>query len=271
VAAPPYRPTPEDRALARRLAAGHAGEVAFLRGPGGRIYFARCAPGPREPRSAALDLIQGVWQARRDRAHALLRSRILSTGPVHGLDRAAVKVAAKKVAAVTPAEQGDAPGAMAIDLGPAAARARALAREEGAVEAPDTRGWSAEDRAAWVLQAAAGLAPSGPLKTRDRAVVAALFGPDGAALAAARNTSGDNRLLHAEVNLAQGWFHRTGRGLPDGAQLIVSLQCCRMCAAMLVGCAEGALDVVFCEADPGRFARFTALQRLGLERPLSPR
>ena len=59
--------------------------------------------------------------------------------------------------------------------------------------------------------------------------------------------------------------------LPAGYRLETSLQCCRMCAAVVVASVAGPIEVVYAERDPGRFARGTALQRLGWERPAGSR
>jgi tRNA(Arg) A34 adenosine deaminase TadA len=99
----------------------------------------------------------------------------------------------------------------------------------------------------------------------DGGVVATLS-VDGTAVLTARNAASENRTLHAELALAQAWWARTGRPIPAGARLETSLQCCRMCAAVLVASVAGPIDVVYAEPDPGRFARGTALQRLGWER-----
>jgi hypothetical protein len=166
-----------------------------------------------------------------------------------------------------------------------------------------------------------------------------LVSRDGTLLDAARNTNARNRCLHAEVNLLSRWLPgfaarddwldpseeatMTGGGggegggkdrrqgtdslgvaharLPSGARMLVTTQCCRMCAALCAeatdaatareatrrreggggreddggGDAEGTatvafepplMDVVFDEPDPGRYAKDTELQRLGRER-----
>jgi tRNA(Arg) A34 adenosine deaminase TadA len=89
-------------------------------------------------------------------------------------------------------------------------------------------------------------------------------------LGVAGNRNAARRCEHAELRLVQGWTERTGTPLPDGARVAVTLQCCRMCAAVLVSAADGRLDVLYAEPDPGRLAQHTALQQRGWERLMSP-
>lgn len=242
----PYAPTSAERALLGSA----AGEVAVLRTPFGPVY---AAVAPRASRTAVFELVQGVYEAFPGQAHALLRARILTTAPPRPLDRAVVQVAAKRLTAgVSPCEPQD---VVRFDVSPFARRARATARRRARVRCDDP---------AEVVDIAQALPRgTGPLAAQDRPVVAALAGPDGRVLGATRNTAGRNRTLHAEVNLVQGWWAQHRTPLPDGSTVYVSLQPCRMCAALLAHAAGGRLTVCYGAPDPGRFARGTALQRGG--------
>ena len=140
---------------------------------------------------------------------------------------------------------------------------------------------------------------------RDRLVVAMLVSADGALLDCAVNTNARNQALHAEVNLLAPWLeglvtpegaevegadaedaseededkrneneNETPR-LPAGARVLVTLQCCRMCAALICAASDDARarhgvetlrDVVYAEEDVGKYSDDTALQRRGWER-----
>lgn len=140
---------------------------------------------------------------------------------------------------------------------------------------------------------------------RDRQVVAMLVSADGALLDCAVNTNARNQALHAEVNLLAPWLeglvtpegaevegadaedaseededkrneneNQTPR-LPAGARVLVTLQCCRMCAALICAASDDARarhgvetlrDVVYAEEDVGKYSDDTALQRRGWER-----
>ena len=65
------------------------------------------------------------------------------------------------------------------------------------------------------------------------------------------------------------------RKLPAGARVLVTLQCCRMCAALICAASDDARarhgvetlrDVVYAEEDDGKYSDDTALQRRGWER-----
>ena len=143
--------------------------------------------------------------------------------------------------------------------------------------------------------------------SRDRQVVAMLVSADGALLDCAVNTNARNQALHAEVNLLAPWLeglvtpegaevedaedaseededkrneneneneNETPR-LPAGARVLVTLQCCRMCAALICAASDDARarhgvqtlrDVVYAEEDDGKYSDDTALQRRGWER-----
>ena len=138
---------------------------------------------------------------------------------------------------------------------------------------------------------------------RDRLVVAMLVSADGALLDCAVNTNARNQALHAEVNLLAPWLEglATPEGaevegaaaedaseedddkrnenetprLPAGARVLVTLQCCRMCAELICAASDDARarhgvetlrDVVYAEEDDGKYSDDTALQRRGWER-----
>ena len=123
---------------------------------------------------------------------------------------------------------------------------------------------------------------------RDRRVVAALVSPEGEVTDAARNVNADNKCLHAEWNLLAPtlwgeWVLSPTdddddggdggdeiAGLEEGTRVLVTLQCCRMCAALVCAAADrpgrsGPIEVVYLDPDDGSLARNTQLQRRGWE------
>ena len=114
---------------------------------------------------------------------------------------------------------------------------------------------------ATALRMAQAIPQSGHLHQRDRPVAALLVGPDGAILGGSINTNSKDRTRHAEVNLIQGWYARTGLEIPSGARIFVTLKPCRMCSAMILECAgdRNAIQVLYAEDDPGPQARNTCL------------
>ena len=113
-----------------------------------------------------------------------------------------------------------------------------------------------------------------------------LIHPDGT-LDAAVNTNAENRCLHAEVNLLARWLPGFGadedeadgdrdepprRLFPRGSRMLVTLQCCRMCAALACAASdavggEGLAEVVYDEADRGGTPTPQSCKPGGTERP----
>lgn len=230
----PWAADPEDL----RLAELFGPHTAWLPLPDGTVAHVRHERAARTPRSPVLDLIQGVTLRWPDRAHALLRQRIRTTASAP-FDADVVKVLARRVTLLPPGSGG---GSEGLDLTADATSARALARLEPVDGDPLE---ALRSLTAGVVGGAVGM---------DRPVGAVLVGPDGRLLAGARNRAGEHPALHAELALLQAY----DAPIPEGCTLLVSLQCCRMCAALLVDAAPD-LDVAWLEPDPGRFARNTAL------------
>jgi len=246
---PSAPPSPEALFWAHRLGP----DVAFVLHPG-QVWAA----------STVMDLVEGIWHAHPDRAHTLLRTRVFTTAPRSDLDHAIVQLCSRKLCAGVPTDQPGADGSPreVVDLRDAAAASRAEHVEASGVALSNPR----------TLRAAVeALGEGGRLATRARPVVAVLLDADGTVLDAARNTHGTHRLHHAEVNLVQRWRSRHGPTFPPESRVLVSLQCCRMCAALLVDAAPSdGLAVGYLEPEPGRFGRHTALQARGWERRVDP-
>jgi tRNA(Arg) A34 adenosine deaminase TadA len=205
-------------------------------------------------RGSVLDLVLAVGQAFPGRVHEVLRERIRVARPVTETDRAVVAVAAKRVVSVPPL-RGDAGGAPFRDLAPELA----LARDHAARSSIDAGSELPAELGAFL----AALVPEGgegPRRGRDRPVVAVLA-QGSRIVRAARNSGGSSRVHHAEINLVVG-----GEPFPPDATVLVSLQCCRMCAAVLLD--AGVRAVRYLEPDPGRLARRTALQASARESPI---
>ncbi|MEZ4317638.1 MAG: Bd3614 family nucleic acid deaminase [Myxococcota bacterium] len=243
-----------------------------------RAWMAHLSPAG-EPRAAVLheqgvwwatsvfELVEGIWALDPDGAHAVLRSRVLTNRPVTPLDRAVVHLCGRKIASVPP-EPGPREDRPVHDVRDAAQASRAHHQALSALDLPPTLDLDALPT--W-LRPAPDLPYGTPgLRTRDRPVSAVLVDAHGQILEAARNTHGRHRLHHAEVNLVQRWEARGAPLLPRGSTVFVGLQCCRMCAALLASRMPEPLPVYYLDPEPGPFGRNTALQALGVERPLTP-
>jgi hypothetical protein len=248
----PWVPLPLDGALAAHLGP-HSAWVPVQ----GQILALRSVPDPVS--TPVLSLIQAIWEHLPGQAHAALRARLRTPLSPSPLDRAAVQLAAKKLT-------GDLephPGPLelpVLELEPQLALARAKTR--ASVLEPLSPLADPRELDAW-------LPPEpnpAPLAQRDRPLLAALLDPGGHVLLAARNTSGTNRTLHAELNLVHAWWMATGRPLPAGSRLLATLRPCRMCAALIVRAAAAPLEVLYLHEDPGPLAQDTLLDELRWQR-----
>ncbi len=235
----PWVPPATDRALAAALGP----DAAFLPVDGG-VWALRHRRAGDEPRSPLLELARAVWARDPGCAHLRLRGRIRLTSPPAPFDADVAAVVARRFAVVPP-EPGASPDVTWLAPPP---------EPDGALAVPPGAR-SVADWLAWAEASLPAAAPSEIRATADRPVVAVLVGPDGSALGAARNAAGRDRTAHAEVVL----LRRVHGSIPGGSTLVVTLQCCRMCAALWATCAPPDLRVVYGTPEPGRFGRGTRL------------
>ncbi len=235
---------------------------------GEQVFFSERTTALHEPHSAITDLIQGIWSHYPAQARKILRNRILTTiARPDPMERGMVKVAAKRLTA---------------DLGRDDIRQR-LDPDQSRTwvqlhppAPPALASWAHEQNPQdWIMSMLAQPEDDStrPRYERDRAVAAVLISREGRPLAAAVNTNALDRTRHAEVNLLQGWWEREQKPLPPGCRILVSLQCCRMCAGMIWRMATEPLQihVDYMQKDPGPMAQGTILQARSPERRLESR
>ena len=258
--------------------------------------------------SALVQLVLGTREAGgRANGNRWARARVITTRPLSDLDRAVVKVAAQRATAFdldgedvnNEGDQSpdDPRGLERRDAGPwarAAIRRGARRSREGLTPPGNPALFHDDDEAFEWTSSVLGtqkLESTEPMWERDRGVVAALVSPDGTLLDAARNVNADNKCLHAEWNLLAPylWGRRVlseedefvdapedlpedaPEGLAEGARVLVTLQCCKMCAALVCAAADHRgnqkpIEVTYLNPDPGSLAKDTILQQRGWER-----
>jgi tRNA(Arg) A34 adenosine deaminase TadA len=248
-------------------------DLALIPATEGAPCFYRFADpvGSHEPRSALIDLIQGVYAYFPDQARRILRSRIHYRGAFRPLESGMVKVAAKRVARheslpelfreIGPRDQGflEVPHLPTFSGHPSASRVREEIPHSEAALATEVR-----HRALHLEQSRQGR----PLHQLDRPVAALLANSVGEILCETQNLNHSNKTFHAELLLAQKWWAENRVPFPDGARVVVSLKPCKMCAGALwqmAGTPEQ-LSVIYLEDDLGTFARDTILDSGSLER-----
>ena len=259
--------------------------------------------------SALVRLVLGAREAGgRANGNRWARARVLTTRALSDLDRAVVKVAAQRAtafdledhdddaAADAPASPDDPRALERRDATPwarAAIRRGATTSRVG-LSPPKTLPVNDDDAAfRWASARASDASENTQtqLWERDRGVVAALVSPRGEVTDAARNVNADNKCLHAEWNLLAPtlwgeWVlsptedgeiaNRPGAGpeeagpLEEGTRVLVTLQCCKMCAALVCAAADrpgrrGPIEVVYLNPDDGSLAKDTQLRRRGWE------
>ena len=293
-------PTGDDYAMiraARALVSSSSAEVAFVRAPAkkddddGRAALVAVAT-RRGGHSATRNLIVGVREMERERvercgggnfADAWLRGRIFASGTTEGFsafDRATVKVAATSHTRVDDFDEEDgattttSDGFELVDVTPHAMRAMERGEAESRAlcaralpptsDMRDARDFF--DAAARALERTE--TTSSSRRRKHREVFAALYSESRGVYAVAANTNGDNKALHAECNLLARAVRSTDDddGDPDRvviepkSTLLVSLQCCRMCAALVDEFRDVIDSAVYLKEDDGPLARGTALQ-----------
>jgi tRNA(Arg) A34 adenosine deaminase TadA/type II secretory pathway pseudopilin PulG len=99
-------------------------------------------------------------------------------------------------------------------------------------------------------------------RTSHRNVIAALRDDTtGKIISLAKNTNGGNKMLHAEMNLLMN-RERSDTTIGAKKTLLVTLQCCRMCAALAQHYfADELSEVIYLHKDKGPLAKMTALQK----------
>ena len=255
--------------------------------------------------SALVRLVLGAREAGgRANGNRWARARMLTTRALSDLDRAVVKVAAQRATAFDLEDHDDDDDASSDDLcalerrdatpwARAAIRRGATTSRVG-LSPPKTLPVNDDDAAfRWASARASDASENTQtqLWERDRGVVAALVSPRGEVTDAARNVNADNKCLHAEWNLLAPtlwgeWVlsptedgeiaNRPGAGpeeagpLEEGTRVLVTLQCCKMCAALVCAAADrpgrrGPIEVVYLNPDDGSLAKDTQLRRRGWE------
>jgi tRNA(Arg) A34 adenosine deaminase TadA len=222
------------------------------------------------PHTAVTRLIQGVYVLEPQNARKLLRHRILVSAPPTPLEKAMIRVAAKRFEVRRREELEyvlQATSASSVIEVPDVTIPEAALRS--ASDLVELRLTQSGDLLRELLLSATrteGSAPTEPRPryTQDRKVAAILIGADGRPLLGALNQNARFRTFHAELNLIYAWHKKHGTFLPPGSQIHVTLKPCKMCAALIVESYSKPeeISVTYLENDPGPFAQNTELDSI---------
>jgi tRNA(Arg) A34 adenosine deaminase TadA len=195
-------------------------------------------------------LIQGIWYSHPESALRMLRERIFTDFDLDPRSVGMIKVAAKRHGILSPED-------FHARLGQIQNRREIHAPEPEEFQIPDIP-----------IQGRHGTSPIqdalDSMKTRISGglpVSAILLGPDGRILSGAISTSHRNKTAHAELNLVQSWWNKTGGAFPEGSCIHVSLRPCAMCAAQILSASprSGPIEVIFHKEDPGPASKNSCL------------
>ena len=257
-------------------------DIAFIRHDTTTYWARGIQSATRAPMTPVTQLIQGIYSLAAnekqtlDDVRGILRKRIAVNYEPTPLCRAMVRVAAKRISSPEEFSLRDledaarCAGTRLLEVAPEVGASREnhfdLASERDLAPFRD----DAEAMRA-ALKIAANVSINEKKYLSPRPIAAILTDVNGVPLGAAVNSNGFDKTAHAEVNLIQDFFRRTGRGLPEGAKIFATLKPCRMCSAMILHASEdptaekpARVSVFFAEEDPGRFARHTSIEGVRL-------
>lgn len=208
----------------------------------GVLYWSEYRRAPYEPCSALTNLIEGIWQSFPDSAHFILRARIFTSQPLTEMCRGAVIVCAKR--------------STCLGYVPDEVVSRILANAEAVRVFPNSPSQAVSQSPRNICRS-----PVHPAEF-NRSVECWLLSAQGQLLAHAVNTSGRNRLRHAEMNLLRIWWQRERRPLPEYSRLVVTLEPCAMCGGAVWECVadRNKFEVHYLSPDPGSAAARSVLR-----------
>lgn len=248
-------------------------EIAFVEHKG-VVYYA-LDDRSEGPSSAAVKLLQGLFDRFVDHSFFILRQRLFTSAALTEMCRGMVKVVAKRITEQVPASDHGLTlefkfqevGTSEEKIFPVQARVPNLECGFDRLNLAGVDGGRIMQHA-WQL---ASLTPRGEiLHDYDRGIAAMLVAEDGSILEWALNSNSKNKTLHAEVNLVQNYFRRTGRKIPKGARIYSTHKPCRMCAGMIYHWSEEREKefVYFDRMETGSLSTGTVLDRRNLNRKI---
>src|SRR3989338_1139633 len=193
-------------------------QIAFLEFKE-KIYWSSYTPKAHEPFSATVRLVQGIYEEFSSMARAMLRQRIYANYRISDMDRAMVRIAAKRISeCVEIADPRINPDAHEIKYRPASS-------VHSLSETPITERAQMEQ----VLKTLEKNCRRADVKfLSDRPVAAVLLNSRLEPMAASWNSSRENRTQHAEVRTLQQYWLIEQKPVPRGAILVCSLRPCGM-------------------------------------------
>lgn len=225
----------------------------------GTAYFSLYKPMPFEPHSAATQLIQGLYEEYPETAIRILRNKIYLNYTPTVMCRGMIWLGAKR---------------FEVDMNLNEDQINRLSIKRKITFEPKQNLTSFStvplpEILLWLKNPAEkkqDSASTSPLFTQHRAVRSVILDAQDQVILAAENQNSSNKTLHAEVILLQDYFRKNRTGFNRSITLFSSLQCCKMCAAMIWWMHSdpwNQLQVIYLEPEKGSSARDTILTKNG--------
>lgn len=216
-------------------------------------YWSDCSPTPGQPFSAAVILLQGLFEQFKDLSFFILRNRVFLNYEPSEMDLGMIKVVAKR-------------WGKAMDFNPeptdSLIQILPLKYKDLGTANPVTAQIKNDQEARELLTALVAKIPrQGQLHDLARPIAAAMVDEQGQVIGTSIHGAVLNKTLHAEIALIQNVFAQLGK-IPKGVTVYCSLKPCRMCAGMAL--AVGVKQIRFLQEDPGPLARGSTLEKAGL-------
>lgn len=237
-------------------------QLAFVEHQG-KVYYSYHLLSTEAPSSAVVKLLQGLFEYFVDHSFFILRNRIYTTGSISEMCLGMVKVVAKRIS------DNVLPMNTSLELNFEFIEIDFQNEVFTKISKPIFSTDSSWIEKSWQY---AELNPQGDvLHDNDRKIAALLVDKSGDILAAGLNSNSKNKTLHAEVNLVQTYFQRTGQKIPEGAKIYSTHKPCKMCAGMIYQWSvERNTPFVFYDIEEnGRLSSHTVLDRHCLNLRLS--
>ncbi|MCX7978366.1 MAG: Bd3614 family nucleic acid deaminase [Bdellovibrionaceae bacterium] len=231
----------------------------------GRLFYSIHLRAKSVPSSALIKLLQGLFDRYKDESFFILRNRIWLTRQPTIAELGMLKVVAKRFSVISPESsqleeiQAERVGEPDEDLYPC--------RELSPIhEREDLLLYPAEV----LLDKLRNHNPRGEILHDYHRPIAAVMSMKDQTLAFGVNCSAVNKTLHAEVNLVQSWYRRTGKKIPPGAKIMVTHKPCKMCAGLIYDWSEEPLSIQvhYFHEEAGSLSRNTILDRVGVQRKI---
>ncbi len=226
-----------------------------------RTYWTGFNSRPEQPTSAAVLLLQGIFDQFRDLSFFILRDRVYLNYTPSEMDLGMLKLVAKRW---SQAPWSLDPENEAIEIAPGKDGFYIPSSARQTITLADDKIRNRNQAIVLLEHLERQVLRQGKLHDQSRPLAAILTDEFGSILQTAVHQGSINKTLHAEVDLLQQYARRDLRFRPEFC-LYASMKPCHMCAGMIHHC--GIENVFYKSDDPGPKARGTILEKTAVTLP----